>query len=110
MTKFSSETAVPAAVVTEIRPDVAPKLAIDETGISIVVPLEEVTEMDLLRQNLTVIEPVNPVPVMVKVPPAPSERVFVDSDEMDGGMAVDVSKDVTPLMPIPDPLPLCSVG
>jgi hypothetical protein len=106
MTKFSSETAVPAAVVTEMRPDVAPELAIDETGISIVVPLEDVTEMDLLRQNLTVIEPANPVPVMVKVPPAPSESVVVDSDEIDGGKAVEVSNDVTPLRPMPEPLPL----
>ena len=75
----------PAEVITAMRPLVAPTLAIDETGISIVVPLLEVAEIDLLRQNLTVMDPVNPVPVIVKVPPAPNERVEVESPVIEGG-------------------------
>ncbi len=85
MVKESMETACPASVMTEMRPDVAPLLAIDETGIFIVVPLPEVAEMTLFRQNFTEIDPLKPVPVMVKVPPAPKERVRVESPVIDGG-------------------------
>ncbi len=81
----STETAWPAAVMTEMRPDVAPELAIDETGISIVVPLPDDAEISLFRQNFTVIVPVKPVPVIVKVPPAPSESVKVESPVIEGG-------------------------
>ena len=77
--------ACPAEVITEIRPLVAPALAIDETGITMVVPLPEVASITLLRQNFTDIAPVNPVPVIVKLPPAPSESVKVESAVIDGG-------------------------
>jgi hypothetical protein len=105
MVSESTEIASPAAVITAILPEVAPALEIDETGISIVVPFEDVTEMDLLRQNFTVIEPVNPVPVIVNVPPPPRDSNVVERDETDGGKTVDVSKEVTPLRAIPEPLP-----
>jgi hypothetical protein len=84
MVRESIETACPASVMTEMRPEVAPLLAIDETGILIVVPLPEVADKTLLRQNFTEIDPVKPVPVIVKVPPAPKERVRVESPVMDG--------------------------
>ncbi len=71
--------------MTEIRPDVAPELAIDETGTSIVVPLPDDAEISLFLQNFTVIVPVKPVPVIVKVPPAPSESVKVESPVIEGG-------------------------
>ena len=58
MVRESTETASPALVITAMRPLVAPALEIDETGISIVVPLLEVAEIILLRQNFTVIVPV----------------------------------------------------
>lgn len=38
----STETACPAEVVTEIRPEVAPILPMEATGTSIVVPLPDV--------------------------------------------------------------------
>ncbi len=88
-----------------MRPDVAPMLPIEATGISIVVPLPEVAEKILFLQNLTSIVPVNPVPVIVNVPPAPIERVKVDRPVIDGGRTVEVSIDVTPLRPIVEPLP-----
>lgn len=75
-----------------------------------VVPFPEVASIDLLRQNFTDIAPVNPVPVMVKFPPEESERVNVESCVIEGGEAVEVSKEVTPLSPIPDPLPTKPVG
>ena len=110
MVRLSTEIACPAAVITEIRPLVAPALAIDETGITILVPLPEVASIDLLRQNFTDIAPVNPVPVIVKLPPAESESVKVESSVIDGGEAVEVSNEVTPLRPIPEPLPTFPVG
>jgi hypothetical protein len=90
--------------MTEIRPDVAPLLAIDETGILIVVPFPDVAAMTLFRQNFTEIDPENPVPVIVKVPPAPNERVRVESPVIEGGWEVEVSIDVTPLRAIVLPL------
>ena len=108
--RVSSETACPAVVVTEMRPDVAPMLPIEATGISIVVPLPEVAERILFLQNLTSIVPVNPVPVIVNVPPAPIERVKVERPVIDGGRTVEVSIDVTPLRPIVEPLPTWPVG
>ena len=96
--------------MTEIRPEVAPADAIDETGISTLVPFPDEAAITLLRQNFTSIDPVKPVPVMVKVPPAPREIVKVESPVMDGGRTVDVSTAVTPLRPIVGPLPTCPVG
>ncbi len=81
----SSETACPAEVVTEMRPVVAPILPMEATGISIVVPLPEVAETVLFLQNFTSIVPVNPVPEIVKVPPAPNEIVRVERAVMEGG-------------------------
>ena len=85
MVKLSTETATPAAVITAIRPEVAPILEMFKTGISILVPFPEVVTITLLRENLTDIDPVNPVPVIVNVPPAPRERVKVESAVIDGG-------------------------
>ena len=79
-----TETPSPAAVITAIRPLVAPMLAIVETGISIVVPLPEVTETVLFLQNFTEIAPVKPVPVIVNVPPPAREIVVVESPVMEG--------------------------
>ena len=110
MVRLSTETASPALVITAIRPEVAPILEISKTGISMVVPLPEVVTITLLRQNLTEIDPVKPVPVIVKVPPALFEMVSAESPVIDGGKAVEVSNDVTPLRPIVEPLPTCPVG
>lgn len=106
----STETACPAEVMTEMRPEVAPADAMDETGMSILVPFPDEAAITLLRQNFTSIDPVNPVPVMVKVPPAPREIVKVERPVMDGGRTVDVSTAVTPLRPIVEPLPTWPVG
>jgi len=65
----------------------------------------ELLEMLLFRQNFTVTVPEKPVPVMVRVPPPDSEILVVDSDVIDGGRTVDVSREVLPLRAIPDPLP-----
>ena len=106
----SSETACPAEVVTEMRPEVAPILPMEATGISIVVPFPEVAETTLFLQNLTSIEPVKPVPVIVNVPPAPIESVKVESPVIEGGRTVDVSSEVAPLRAIVEPLPTRPVG
>ena len=90
MVRVSSEKSCPAAVITAIRPVVAPAFEIADTGITIVVPFPEVAEIVLLRQNFTVIDPLNPVPVIVKFPPALNESVRVESPVMDGGVVVSI--------------------
>ena len=84
MVRLLTEMPSPAEVITAIRPLVAPALAIDETGMSMVVPLLEVTEIDLFRQNFTVIVPAKPVQVIVKVPPPASEIVVTESPVIEG--------------------------
>jgi hypothetical protein len=66
----------------------------------IVVPLPEVADIDLFLQNLTVIEPVKPVPVIVNVPPPLRDSVSVDSPEMDGGAVLSKVTEVAPLKAI----------
>ena len=110
MVTLSTETASPAEVITAIRPEVAPLFAISKTGITILVPLPEVVTIILLRQNFTVIEPVNPVPVIVKLPPALLEIVSDESEVIVGGETVEVSKEVAPLSPIVAPLPTWPIG
>jgi hypothetical protein len=66
----------------------------------IVVPLPEVADIDLFLQNLTVIEPVKPVPVIVNVPPPLRDRVSVDSPVMDGGAVLSKVTEVAPLKAI----------
>ena len=105
MVRLSKEIASPADVITAIRPLVAPALEIEETGMTIVVPLPEVAEITLFLQNFTEIEPVKPVPVMVKFPPAPSESVKVESPVIDGGKTVEISNAVAPERAIPGPPP-----
>jgi hypothetical protein len=70
----------------------------------------ELLEILLFLQNFTVTDPVNPVPVMVRVPPPDREIVVVDNDVIDGGKTVEVSSDVAPLRAIVVPLPTCPVG
>jgi hypothetical protein len=70
----------------------------------------ELLEILLFLQNFTVTDPVNPVPVMVMVPPPDREIVVVDNDVIDGGKTVEVSSDVAPLRAIVVPLPTCPVG
>jgi hypothetical protein len=68
--------------------------------------LPEEAAISLFLENFTVIDPVNPVPVIVKVVTPPlSERLRVESPVIEGGWTVDVSSEVTPLRPIVDPLP-----
>ena len=105
MVRLWSETASPASVITTTRPEEAPAEAIVETGITRVVPSPDVVETFLLRENLTVIDPVNPVPVIVKLPPEPKERVKVENPVIEGGTTVEVSNDVTPLSAIVEPDP-----
>jgi hypothetical protein len=91
--------------MTEIRPLVAP---IDWSSFAlteIVTVSPEVFESDLLRQNFTVMLPLKPVPVMMRVPPPESEIEVVDREVIDGGVTVEVSSEVAPLRAMVDPLP-----
>ncbi len=105
MVRESTETAWPAEVMTETRPVVAPIELSSEALTLIEVPLPDVLSIVLLRQNFTVTVPVNPVPVIVRVPPPEREIVKVESDVIDGGCTVEVSSEVAPLRPMPLPLP-----
>ena len=60
----------------------------------------------LLRQSFTT-KPLapKPLPLIVRVPPAPIEMDSVDSDVIDGGAVVSIAKAVAPFKVTEAPLP-----
>ena len=85
MVRLSTETASPFVVITAIRPVVAPIEESSVAGMEIVVESPELLEIVLFLQNFTVIVPVNPVPVIISVPPPVREIVVVEIPVIDGG-------------------------
>lgn len=82
---MSTDTAVPFVVMTKTLPVVGFNAEIEEIGITKEVPLVDDTRISLFLQNFTVIgvRP-KPAPVIVKLPPAESERFVVESPEIVG--------------------------
>ena len=110
MDNESTDTASPLAVITATRPLLAPSEAISENGICSVVVLGELFTMTLFLQNLMVTDPVNPVPLMVKVSLVLSVSVKVENPVIDGGVVVSIVSEVAPLIAIVEPLPTSPVG
>ena len=111
MVRLSVEKSWPFTVVTAIRPVVAPDEPISLTLKVIVVAVDPVGVTTLFLQNFTVrpLAP-KPVPLMVKVPPLPSESKVVESVVIDGGVVVSTEYEVTPVSYTHLTLPtICSV-
>ena len=101
------EVAEPFALITIIRPVVAPAAKIELIGMTSEVPSVEVTVTLLFRQNFTVRgESPNPAPVIVKFPGDESESVVVESPVIVGAAFGSTKKLVTPESPIPAPPPV----
>ena len=110
MVRRSTDTPVPAAVITMIRPLCAPAAAISAKGTTMLVPLAGVIVTDLSRQNFTVSdEDPNPVPPIVSEPPVLSEIVVAESDVIVGAPTASTVTVFSPLSAILGPLPIVGV-